>query len=158
MWYHSFDGSWWLGKVKQPHDDRGRYIIRFLDNPDPALIALPGSAYNTALHAPCGSWCIQTRGRWLTCTMAICPPSGTLCLLPDTYVYVKSTSINATDRYIKATNSNVNAKESLHSATTRHQDLLYTTVVDFFLFRNYKLCCSRNSFAARRYFFDVRRV
>ena len=64
IWYHSFDGSWWsLGKVKQPLNDRGRYVIRFLDNPGPALIALPGSAYNTAFHAPCGSWCLQTHGR-----------------------------------------------------------------------------------------------
>ena len=44
IWYHSFDGSWWLGKVKQPRNDRGRYVIRFLDNSGPALIALPGSA------------------------------------------------------------------------------------------------------------------
>ena len=63
IWYQSFDGSWWLGKVKQPPNDRGHYVIRFLDNPGPALIALPGSAYNTALHAPCGSWCLQTHGR-----------------------------------------------------------------------------------------------
>ena len=63
IWYHSFDGSWWLGKVKQPPNDRGHYVIRFLDNPGPALIALPRSAYNTALHAPCGSWCLQTHGR-----------------------------------------------------------------------------------------------
>ena len=63
IWYHSFDGSWWLSKVKQPPNDRGRYVIRFLDNPSTALIALPGSAYNTALHAPYGSWCLQTHGR-----------------------------------------------------------------------------------------------
>ena len=62
IWYHSFDGPWWLGKVKQPLNYRRRYVIRFLDNPGPALIALLGSAYNTALHAPCGSWCLQTHG------------------------------------------------------------------------------------------------
>ena len=62
IWYYSFDGSWWLGKVGQPLNDRGRYVIRFLDNPGPALITLPGSAYNTALHTPCGSWCLQTHG------------------------------------------------------------------------------------------------
>ena len=61
--YHSFDGSWWLGKIKQPSDAPGRYVVRFLDNPGPALIDLPESAYNTALHAPCGSWCLQTHGR-----------------------------------------------------------------------------------------------
>ena len=63
IWYHFFDGSWRLGKVKHPPNDRGRYVIRFLDDPGPALIALPGSAYNTALHAPCDSWCLQTHGR-----------------------------------------------------------------------------------------------
>ena len=63
VWYHSFDGSWWLGKVKQASDIPGRYIIRFLDNPGPVLIDLSPSAYNTALHAPCGSWCLQTHGR-----------------------------------------------------------------------------------------------
>ena len=63
VWYHSFGGSWWLGKIKQPPNDSGRYVIGFLDNPGPALIALPGSAFNTALHAPCGSWCLQTHGR-----------------------------------------------------------------------------------------------
>ena len=63
IWYHSFDGSWWLGKIKQPPDISGRYVIRFLDNPGPDLIELPESAYNTALHAPCGSWCLQTNGR-----------------------------------------------------------------------------------------------
>ena len=63
IWYHSFHGSWWLGKVKQPPNDSGRYVIRFLDNPGPALITLPESAYNTALHAPCGSWCLQAHGR-----------------------------------------------------------------------------------------------
>ena len=63
IWYHSFDGSWWLGKIKQPSDAPGRYVVRFLDNPGPALIDLPESANNTALHAPCGSWCLQTHGR-----------------------------------------------------------------------------------------------
>ena len=63
VWYHSFDGSWWLGKIKQTSDTPGRYIIRFLDNPGPVLIDLPPTAYNTALHAPCGSWCLQTHGR-----------------------------------------------------------------------------------------------
>ena len=63
IWYHSFDGSWWLGKIKQHSDAPGRYVVRFLDNPGPALIDLPESAYNTALHAPCGSWCLQTHGR-----------------------------------------------------------------------------------------------
>ena len=63
IWYHSFDGSWWLGKIKQPPDSSGRDIIRFLDNPGPAMVELPESAYNTALHAPCGSWCLQTHGR-----------------------------------------------------------------------------------------------
>ena len=33
VWYHSFDGCWWLGKVKQPSDVPGRYVIRFLDTP-----------------------------------------------------------------------------------------------------------------------------
>ena len=62
VWYNSFDGSWWLGKIKQVSNGLGRYIIRFLDNPGPVLIDLPPSAYNTALHAPCGSWCLQTHG------------------------------------------------------------------------------------------------
>ena len=63
IWYHSFDCSWWLGKINQPSNVLGRYVVRFLDNPDPALIDLPESVYNTALHAPCGSWCLQTHGR-----------------------------------------------------------------------------------------------
>ena len=63
IWYHSFDGSWWLGKIKQPSDALGRYVVRFLDNPGPVLLDLPDSAYNTALHAPCGSWYLQTHGR-----------------------------------------------------------------------------------------------
>ena len=63
IWYHSFDGSWWLGKIKQPPNDSGHYVIRFHDNPGPALIKLQESTYNTALHAPCGSWCLQTHGR-----------------------------------------------------------------------------------------------
>ena len=70
--------------------------------------------------------------------------SETLCLLSDSYVYVKATCIYATDRYINA-NILVNDKDSLHFATTRHQDLLYITVADFFSFQNYKLRCSRNS-------------
>ena len=57
VWYHSFDGCWWLGKVKQPLIDSGHYVIRFVDSPGPALIELPESAYNTALHALCGSCC-----------------------------------------------------------------------------------------------------
>ena len=57
-----FDGSRWLGKIKQPSNVLGSYV-RFLDNPGPALIDLPESVYNTALHAPCGSWCLQTHGR-----------------------------------------------------------------------------------------------
>ena len=63
IWYHSFDGSWWLGKIKQPPNAHGRYVIRFLDNPGPALIDLPESANDTAFHAPCGSWCLRTHGR-----------------------------------------------------------------------------------------------
>ena len=63
IWYQTFDGSWWLGEIKQPSDAPGRYVLQFLDNPGPALIDLPESAYNTALHAPCGSWCLQTHGR-----------------------------------------------------------------------------------------------
>ena len=63
FWFHPFDGSWWLGKIKQPSNVLGRYVVRFLDNPGPALIDLPESAYNTALHAPCGSWRLQTHGR-----------------------------------------------------------------------------------------------
>ena len=55
IWFHSFHGSSWLGKIKQPSNVLGRYVVRFLDNPGPALIDLPESAYNTALHAPCGS-------------------------------------------------------------------------------------------------------
>ena len=62
IWFHSFDGSWWLGKIKQPSNVLRRYV-RFLDSPGPALIDLPESAYNTALHTPCGSWCLQTHGR-----------------------------------------------------------------------------------------------
>ena len=61
---HSFDGSWWLGKVKQAPNDLGRCVVRFLDNPGPALIELPESAYNTALRAPCDSWCLQTHGQY----------------------------------------------------------------------------------------------
>ena len=53
VWYHSFDGSCWLGKIKQASDAPGRYIIRFVDNSGPVLIDLPPSAYKTALHAPC---------------------------------------------------------------------------------------------------------
>ena len=41
----------------------GRYVVRFLDNPGPALIDLPESAYDTVLHAPYCSWCLQTHGR-----------------------------------------------------------------------------------------------
>ena len=63
IWYHSFIGSCWLGKIKQPSNVPGRYVVRFLDNPGSALIDLPEPAYNTALHAPCGSWCFQTHGR-----------------------------------------------------------------------------------------------
>ena len=63
IWYHSFDVSWWLGKSEQPSNVLGRYVVRLLDNPGPALIVLPESAYNTALHTPCGSWCLQTHGR-----------------------------------------------------------------------------------------------
>ena len=63
IWFHSFDGSWWLRKIKQPSNVLGRYVVRFLDNPGPALIDLPNSAYNTALHAPCGSWCLVTHSR-----------------------------------------------------------------------------------------------
>ena len=63
--------------------------------------------------------------------MAICPPSGTLCLLSDSYVYVKATYIYATDRYINDTDNYINAKDSLYSAIVRLQDLLYTTVADF---------------------------
>ena len=63
IWYHSFDGSWWLDKVKQPSNDLRRYVIRFFDNPGPALMELPESAYNKALHVSCGSWCLQTHSR-----------------------------------------------------------------------------------------------
>ena len=63
IWYHSFDSSWLLGKIKQPSNVLERYVVRFLDNPGPALIDLPESVYNTALHALCGSWCLQTHGR-----------------------------------------------------------------------------------------------
>ena len=42
-----------------PSDD----VVRFLENPGPVLLDLPDSTYNTALHAPCGSWCLQTHGR-----------------------------------------------------------------------------------------------
>ena len=48
------------GKIKQPSNVLGSYVVLFLDNPGPALIDLPESSYNTALHAPCGSWCLQT--------------------------------------------------------------------------------------------------
>ena len=51
-----------LGKIKVPPNVLERYVVRFLDNPGPALIELPESAYNTALHAPCDSWCLQTHG------------------------------------------------------------------------------------------------
>ncbi|CAN0443607.1 unnamed protein product, partial [Ascophyllum nodosum] len=37
---------------KQPSNAPGRYVVRFLDNPGPALIDLPESAYDTVLHAP----------------------------------------------------------------------------------------------------------
>ena len=63
IWHHSSYGSWELGKNKQPPDIFGRYVIRFLDNPGPALVELPESRCNTALRAPCGSWCLQTHGR-----------------------------------------------------------------------------------------------
>ena len=64
FWFHSFDGSWWLVKSKQPSNVLGRYVVRFLDNPSPALIDLPESAYNMALHAPCSSWS-SPRPLWL---------------------------------------------------------------------------------------------
>ena len=63
IWYHSFDGFWWLGNIQQPSDNSGRYVLRFLDNPGPAMAELPESAYYTALHPPCDSWCLQTHGR-----------------------------------------------------------------------------------------------
>ena len=44
IWFPSFDGSWWLGKVKQPSNVLERYVVRFLDNPGPALIDRPESA------------------------------------------------------------------------------------------------------------------
>ena len=56
IWNHSLDGSWLLSKVKQQANVLGRYIIRFFDNPGPALIELLELACNTALHASCGSW------------------------------------------------------------------------------------------------------
>ena len=43
------------GKIKQASDVPERYILRSLYNPGPLLIDLPPSAYNTALHGPCGS-------------------------------------------------------------------------------------------------------
>ena len=43
IWFHSFDGSWWLGKIKQPSNVLGRYVVRFLDNSGPALIDLPAA-------------------------------------------------------------------------------------------------------------------
>ena len=51
IWYHSLDGSWWLGKVKQQPNVLGRYIIRFLNNPGPALIELLELAYITTRHS-----------------------------------------------------------------------------------------------------------
>ena len=63
VWYRSFDGFWRLGKIKQASAVPGRYITRFLDNTGPVLIDLLYSAYNTALHALCGSWCLQIHGR-----------------------------------------------------------------------------------------------
>ena len=72
-WYHSFDGSWWLRKVKQPPNDSGCYVIRFLDNPGSALIKLQESTYNIAHHVPClvppNSRALQPASRrlkWLT--------------------------------------------------------------------------------------------
>ena len=55
-----------LGKIKQPSNVFGRYVVRFLDNPGPVLIDLSESAYNTAPHAPCGSLCVQTHGRFIS--------------------------------------------------------------------------------------------
>ena len=89
--------------------------------------------------------------------MVTCPPSRPLRLLPDSYVYIKTTYIYATDRYTNATASYINAEASLHSATTRHEDFLYITVADSILSRNYKLRCSRNSQATRRHSLNVRR-
>ena len=62
IWYHSFDGSWWLGKVKQQPNGLGRYIIKFLKSSAPALIEPPESAYITVLHTPCDPWYLQTHG------------------------------------------------------------------------------------------------
>ena len=62
IWYHSFNGSRWLGKVTQHTAVPGQHIIRCIDSPGPILIDLNLSTYNTALLASCGSWCLQTHG------------------------------------------------------------------------------------------------
>ena len=92
IWYHSFDGSWWLGKVKQPSNAPGRYVVRFLDNPGPALIDPSESAYNTAPHAPCGSWSPQTHGRTNPLQgvlhglpLSLCPLAPFVPSLPQVY-------------------------------------------------------------------------
>ena len=52
IWHHSFDGYLLLGKVKQPPKTLGRRIVRFLDNPAPALFDLPESALRHGAPRP----------------------------------------------------------------------------------------------------------
>ena len=61
--FHSFNGSWWLGKISQPTDTRKPYVVRFLDKPGPVMADLRAFAYATRLQSSCGSWCLQTHGR-----------------------------------------------------------------------------------------------
>ena len=106
IWYHSFDGSWWLGKIKQPSNVLERYVVRFLDNLGPALIDLPESAYNTMLHAPCGSWCLQTHGRTnplegVLHTPRFTPPSAvvitTADILPETKTIMSASKTSTSE-------------------------------------------------------------
>ena len=42
--YNSLHGFWWRGKIKQPANVLGRYVVRPLNNPGPILIDLQESA------------------------------------------------------------------------------------------------------------------
>lgn len=84
-WYHSFDGFWCLGKLKERSNIPGRYVIRFHDNSGPVLIDLSDSACNTALHAPCVPSCLQPHVRINSFSMA----NGSVVYAQDECFYGK---------------------------------------------------------------------
>ena len=154
IWYHSFDGSWWLGKVKQSPNDSGRYVIRFLDKPGPVLIALPDRFITrpcmplVALGAskPTGykAFYIASLPRG-----PIYPHSGLLCLRFGPYIYIKATYICAKEHYIYANDRYINAKNSLHlrqTATTNNTPRSYVPNSNgSFLTSDLRhSCCSRS--------------